>query len=183
MEINMIPMNPTIMYNLLEKNDKYYDIIMGQPIYNENKKLAGIVSKITNTHIYTIPPNYILNALNKTDNTKIYSLNEDIKYIKKINNFKVICNKIYCPLHKMYIPIESFIIINNNNDYLLLLNNGRIKKTQIIDITNNNYNNNLIINNNNITFTSGFLHLLKIMDKGELIERILINQKYDEYII
>jgi hypothetical protein len=82
MEIGMIPNNPTIMYNCLE-TESVDNIILGQPIYNN--KFAGIVSKIDaeNNHIYSIPTNYILNALNRKNNTNIYSLNEDI-------------NKTYC---------------------------------------------------------------------------------------
>jgi hypothetical protein len=169
-EIGMIPNNPTIMYNVY-LND-INNIIAGQPIYNN--KLAGIVSKISNEYIYTIPINYILTALTKKDNTIIYSLNENINYIHKINKYKLICGKIYCPLHKMYIPIETFVIINSDLEYVLLLKNGRIINATLNNITNNNYNNNLIINNDKITFTSSFMHLLKLLDKTELIENILV---------
>jgi hypothetical protein len=95
MEIGMIPNNPIIMYNKLEIdniNCSNNNILSGQPIYNMQDKLVGMVSRIDENHIYTIPTNYILNALNKKDNTIIYSLNEDINNIQKINNYKVICN-------------------------------------------------------------------------------------------
>ncbi len=177
MEIGMIPNNPIIMYNKLEIDNNFsnINILSGHPIYNMQNKLAGIVSRIDDNHIYTIPTNYILNALNKKDNSIIYSLNEDINNIQKINNYKVICNKIYCSLHKMYIPVDSYVIINSDNISSLLLKNGRTINP-ILNITNfNNYNNNLIIKDNVIKFTSGFLHLLKLLGDTCLIKKILMN--------
>ncbi len=173
-EIGMIPNNPTIMYNCFEI-ENINNIIAGQPIYNN--KLAGIISKIDveNNYIYTIPTNYILTALNKKDNTMIYLLNEDNNNIHKINKYKVINEKIYCCLHKMYIPVNTYVIINSDINYSLTLKNGRIKEIQLINIKPNNYNNNLIINNNIITFTSGFMHLLKLLGEVKLLEKILNN--------
>jgi hypothetical protein len=178
-EIGMIPNNPKIMYNCLELDSKsennmiINNIIIGEPVYNDKKKLAGLVS-IINDYIYTIPINYIFNALNKKDNTKIYSLNENYDYIQKINKNKVINGKIYCSLHKMYIPIESYVIINSEINYSLLLINGRIKDVQLIIINNNNYNNNLIIKDNTITATAGFMNYLKIIDEVDLLNDLLL---------
>uniref|UniRef100_A0A6C0HWQ2 Uncharacterized protein n=1 Tax=viral metagenome TaxID=1070528 RepID=A0A6C0HWQ2_9ZZZZ len=193
MEIGMIPNNPIIMYNKLEIDNKNNNILSGQPIYNMQDKLAGMVSRIDENHIYTIPTNYILNALNKKDNTIIYSLNEDINNIQKINNYKVICGKIYCSLHKMYISVDSYIIINSDNIVSLLLKNGRTINP-VLNTTNNynnnynynynnNYNNNLIIKDNVIKFSSGFLHLLKLLGDTCLIKKILMNNINYEYVI
>jgi hypothetical protein len=178
MEIGMIPNNPTIMYNCLE-SVSVDNIIAGQPIYNKNK-LAGIVSKIDteNNYIYVIPTNYILNALNKKDNKSIYYLNENIDNIEKINYHKVVCGKIYCSLHKMYIPIDSYVIINSEINYSLLLKNGRIKDIQLIIINNHNYNNNLIIKENNISFTSGLMNYLKLIGEVELLNKIISTSKH-----
>ena len=191
MEIGMIPNNPTIMYNIFKSIN---DINSGMPIYNEKYKLAGITSKIEQIeeniyYVYSIPVNYILTALSKLDNTKIYSLNEDIKNIYKINNYKIMCDKIYCIMHKAYIPVESYIAINGdiNSEYHIILFNGRRKKTHLIEHYNNMTNNNIIVNNNNITLTLGFVNWLKILDEIELIEKILINNetdlKWDKYNI
>jgi hypothetical protein len=185
MEIGMIPNNPIIMYNKLEIDNNNNNILSGQPIYNMQDKLAGMVSRIDGNHIYTIPTNYILNALNKKDNTIIYSLNEDINNIQKINNYKVICGKIYCSLHKMYISVDSYIIINSDNIVSLLLKNGRTINP-VLNTTNNNnnnYNNNLIIKDNVIKFSSGFLHLLKLLGDTCLIKKILMNNINYEYVI
>jgi len=185
MEIGMIPNNPIIMYNKLEIDNNNNNILSGQPIYNMQDKLAGMVSRIDGNHIYTIPTNYILNALNKKDNTIIYSLNEDINNIQKINNYKVICGKIYCSLHKMYISVDSYIIINSDNIVSVLLKNGRTINP-VLNTTNNNnnnYNNNLIIKDNVIKFSSGFLHLLKLLGDTCLIKKILMNNINYEYVI
>jgi hypothetical protein len=185
MEIGIIPNNPTIMYNLLKSTE---ETSTGVPIYNEKNKLAGIVSRFQNTeekiNIYCIPVNYILTALNKIDNTKLYSLNKDINSIIKINNYKTVCGRIYCPLHKTYITIDSFIAVNGdiNSKFYITLENGRRNHENLIAINNNMTNNNIIMNDNTITLTSGFMHLLKVLDEIELLEEILmkthINNNY-----
>ncbi len=187
MEIGLIPSNPTIMYNKLEINyNNNINILSGQPIYTTNNytnyKLAGIVSRINDNHIYTIPTNYILLALNKKDNTMIYSLN-DTNNIHKINKYKVNNDKIYCSLHKMYINIDSYIILNYDNISSIILKNGRTINPLFIPLNFNNYNNNLIIKDNIVKFTSGFLHLLKLLEESCLIEKILNNKLNFEFII
>jgi hypothetical protein len=178
MEIGMIPYNPKIMYNILKSTE---EASAGIPIYNDKNKLAGIVCRFKNIedniNIYCIPVNYILIALNKIDNTKLYSLNEDMNSITKINNYKIVCGRIYCPLHKTYITIDSFIAINGdiNSTYYITLENGRRKQDNVIVVNNNMTNNNIIINDNNITLTSGFMHLLKALDEIELLGKILMN--------
>jgi hypothetical protein len=206
----MMPNNPTIMYNCL-KSIGETSISCGMPIYTDKKKLAGIIYKFQNiditeinnlnesidisessnkfNYVYCIPINYILIALNKLDNTKLYIINEDINNIYKINNYKIICGKIYCNLHKAYIPVESYITINSdyNSEYHITLLNGRRKKANIIEYNNNMTNNNIIVNNNNISLTLGFINWLKILDEIELIEKLLINKdtdlKWDKYNI
>jgi hypothetical protein len=191
--IGFIPENPIIMYNCLKSNE---NIDTGMPIINEKQKLAGIVSRINlidkdndNYLIYCVPINYILKALMKKDNTKIYSLNEDISNIIKINNFKTICGKIYCILHKMYISVDSYIAINGdiNTSFYIKLENGREKKSQLVETNNEMINNNLIINKNNIKLSYGLIALLDAMDESELLEDLLINKinniKWNNYII
>jgi hypothetical protein len=92
MEIGMIPNNPIIMYNKLEI-DNNNNILSGQPIYNMQDKLVGMVSRIDENHIYTIPTNYILNALNKKDNTIFHGYLEE--------------NEIYHLAQKCFIGLSS----------------------------------------------------------------------------
>ena len=134
--ISMTPMNPYIMYNIMEIQNKESDSIhklkTGLPIYiiDKNKyKLTGIISKIQGNNILSIPINYILTALSKKDNQTIYTLNESFDYIYKINNYKVICNKIYCHIHKTYVPINCYIATNgdSNKIFKIELKNTRIK--------------------------------------------------------
>jgi hypothetical protein len=191
--IGFIPENPIIMYNCLKSNE---NIKTGMPIINEKKKLAGIVSRINimdkdndNYIIYCVPINYILKALMKKDNTKIYSLNEDINNIVKINKFRTVCGKIYCTLHKMYISVDSYIAIHGdiNTYFYITLENGRERKSQLVETNNNMSNNNLIINKNNIKLSYGLIALLDAMDESELLEDLLINKinniKWNDYNI
>ncbi len=189
--IGFIPENPIIMYNCLKS---FENIDTGMPIINDKKKLAGIVSRINIIdndiyQIYSVPINYILKALTKKDNTTIYSLNEDINNISKINNFKTICGKIYCILHKMYISVDSYIAINGdiNKSFYIRLENGREKRAHLIDTHNNMSNNNLIIDKNNIKLSYGLISLLDVLDESELLEDILINNnnniKWNDYNI
>ena len=112
---------------------------------------------------------------------------ECVKWIK-INNYKIVCGKIYCILHKTYISIESYIAINGdiNSIFNIILNNGRCKKTNLINTNNNMTNNNLIVYDDNITLTSGLLHLLRISGETDIVENILINNndvKWNNYNI
>ncbi len=180
--LGFLPDNHVIMYNCLKS---FENIKTGMPIIDDKNKLAGIVSKIDIKDkdndiylIYSVPIIYILKALTKKDNTKIYSINEAINNINKINNFRIICGKIYCILHKTYIPVDSYISINGDLDtyFYIRLENGREKRTQMIETENNMTNNNLIINENNIKLSYGFLSLLNLLDETELLEELIFNK-------
>ena len=180
--------NPIIMYNCF-KSDIVLDDCIGAPIYNDKNKLAGIITKIINTNdIYCIPANYILKALVKTNNTKIYSLIEEIDYIEKINNYKIICDKIYCSLHKNYIPVETYVAIHGDVStyFSIILKNGRCKRVLAFETTNNLINNKLLVNKNIITLTYGLITILHALDEIELLEKINEhndNIKWKNYII
>ncbi len=177
-QIGHIADNPIIMYNCLKYNENMDHINPGSPIYNEKNKLAGIVSKVINNNnqsdIYCVPVNYILKALSKKDNTKIYTLGEDIDYIDKINNYKIICNKIYCNLHKIYIPVDTYIAVHGDNStYIsIVFNNGRCKRVSLYEINNNLSNNNLLIKNNQLLLSYGLITLLYVLEEYEIIKKI-----------
>jgi hypothetical protein len=184
-QIGHIINNPIIMYNCLKIGSLNENecIEPGTPIYNEKNKLAGIVSKIikndTHSDIYCVPVNYILKAMTKIDNTKLYTLAEDIYCIEKINNYKIICKKIYCNLHKTYIPVETYVAIHgDNSSYLsIIFTNGRHKKALLYEMNNNMSNNNLLVNKNTIKLSYGLITLLHVLEEYELIEKI--NNNYD----
>jgi hypothetical protein len=179
-QIGHIRNNPIIMYNCLKIGSLNENecIEPGTPIYNEKNKLAGIVSKIINNNshydIYCVPVNYILKAKTKIDNTKLYTLAEDIYYIEKINNYKIICKKIYCNLHKTYIPVDTYVAIHG--DYLIYLSiiftNGRHKRVSLYEMNNNMSNNNLLVDKNTIKLSYGLITLLHVLEEYELIEKI-----------
>jgi hypothetical protein len=185
--INNLPHNPSIMYNILSFTQKI-KVSPGMPIYTDNFKLCGIVSKITDTSVLCIPMIYILRAFEKIDNTTIYKLkyNDNSDNITKINNYKILCNKVYCQLHKNYIPITTFIVIygDTNQTFNIVVNDveqicgvenfDNIDNIDNISISNTN---NIIQNNNRIKVTSGLLHLLKIYKEYNIIDRIFKMKK------
>ena len=179
-QIGHIKNNPIIMYNCLKIGSLNENecIEPGTPIYNEKNKLAGIVAKIINNashyDIYCVPVNYILKAMTKNDNTKLYTLAEDIYYIEKINNYKIICKKIYCNLHKIYIPVETYVTIHgDSSSYLsIVFTNGRHKNVSLYETNNNMSNNNLLVSKNTIKLSYGLIILLHVLEEYELIEKI-----------
>ncbi len=184
--IGFIPSNPIIMYNCLRGIE---DIEVGVPIYNDKNRLVGIVSRVFNNDIYCVPINYILRAMEKRDNTKLYSLNEDLETITKINNYKIICDKIYCTLHKIYVPIDTFIAIHGDNNayFYATSDSNRIKKINVIESSSNLINNNLLLENNNIKISYGLITLLQILNEHDLLINIskknINNIKWNGYDI
>jgi len=191
--IGMIPDNPDIMYNIM----KFTENISNGISVCKNNKLCGIISKTENKIIYVISINYILIALEKKNNT-IYTLNEPLNSIIKLNNYKIISTtkksdilkKVYCPLHKTYIPIDTWIAVNGDEGKTIdiLLDSGVIKKTYYTRFENELITNSNMINisGNIITITSSLLELLKIQENIELIELIFSNldeKKRFEYTI
>jgi hypothetical protein len=169
------------MYNCLKIGAN--DIEPGMPIYNDKNKLAGIVAKIINNKnlndsndydVYCVPVNYILKAMTKIDNTKLYTLAEDIYNIDKINNYKIICQKIYCNLHKIYIPVETYVAIHGDSLLYLsiIFTNGRYKKVSLYEMNNNMANNNLLVSCNTIKLSYGLITLLHVLEEYELINNI-----------
>lgn len=187
--ISMIPNNPLIMYNIMKTNKIIKNILAGSSIYTSDNKLCGVVLQINKKTIYSIPINYIFMILNRSDisNDTIFKLNEDINQIYKINNFKVICDKIYCRLHKTYIPIETYIVTNGDIKYNIEFKNDDPLKSQSFALRKNvelerfinkyiNIDNMIIMNNNIIKLTSGFIHWLKIIgDTKQYNIDILVN--------
>ena len=175
--ISMIPNNPLIMYNIMKTTKIIHNILAGSSIYTSDNKLCGIVLQINKKIIYSIPINYIFMILNRSDisNDTMFKLN-DISQIYKINNFKVICDKIYCRLHKTYIPIETYIVTNGDIKYNIEFKNDDPLKSQSFALRKNvelerftnkyiNIDNMIIMNDNIIKLTSGFIHWLKIVGK------------------
>lgn len=191
-QIGHINNNPIIMYNCLKiSSNDFENISPGMPIYNEKNKLAGIVAKLINNgshyDVYCVPVNYILKGITKTDNTKIYALNEDIDCINKINNYKVICGKIYCNLHKLYVSVETYTAIHGDISlyFSIVLNNGRYKKSTLYETNNNMTNNNLLVDKDTIILSYGLIILLHALEEYELIENINTNitTKWNNYNI
>lgn len=187
--IGMIPGNPSIMYNVakINKSDINPPIRTGMPIVNKDNKLCGIVSMIENhSIIYCIPFNYILVALNRKDNNTIYYINEKMNFIKKINNYRIILNKIYCKIHKMAVPIDCFVNINGDihNMYRIVSYDGIEKQEYYRPFINSiiPIQNELIVRDKVITFNSGLLSFLKLNSEYEIINTILTEYEKDTMV-
>ena len=190
-QIGHIRNNPIIMYNCLKIGLNENELIEpGTPIYNEKNKLAGIVAKIINNDnrndydIYCVPVNYILKALTKIDNTKLYTLAEEIYNIEKINNYKITCKKIYCNLHKTYVPVDTYVAVHGDSLLYLsiIFTNGRYKRVSLYETNNNMSNNNLLVSKNIIKVSYGLIALLHVLEEYELIEKIN-NHNQNDHII
>jgi hypothetical protein len=174
--IHEIPGNPVIMYNVFKKysND---NLICGEPIYNNNNGLYGIVTQnISNNMVFVLPSIYILMTLDKQFNN-IYVLDERKDLIIKINNFKTICDKIYCPIHKTYIPIDCYVVFNYDKEVRIKININNIdRNARIVEFKNPSIilSSSIIIEDNNIRLTSSLLHLLKELNEFELLSRLMI---------
>jgi hypothetical protein len=175
--INMIPNFPNIMYYII-KNINNINIKTGMPIINDNNKLACIVSKIENDLLYCIPINYVLLSINRKDNY-IYIIDEELNNVKKINNYKIINDKIYCIFHKSYVPVDCYITINYDKINRIVLNNN-IEKRIYPSILDNNEEG-IIIKNNKLIFTSELLHLLKLLRYDNILDILMSMSKNKDY--
>ncbi len=179
--IHEIPGNPVVMYNVFKKMSQEY-LISGEPVYNNTDGLYGLVTQnISNNMIFVLPAIYILMTLDKHTNT-IYSLDENIDNITKINNFKTICNKIYCPIHKTYIPIDCYIVFNYDNDNRMKININNIDRyAKVIEFKHPSIilSNSIIKQNNILRLTSSLMHLLKELKEFEILSRLFNNEKHN----
>jgi hypothetical protein len=188
--IHEIPGNPVVMYNVFKKNVSD-NLVCGEPIYNQTGGLYGLVTQnisnmVINNMVFVLPSIYILMTLDKQSNN-IYVLDENKELITKISNYKTICDKIYCPIHKTYIPIDCYIVFNCDSDTRIKININNIDRyARIIEFKNPS----IILSNSiiktpstkGIVLTSGLLHLLKELNEFEILSRIMTMGLKNNYI-
>lgn len=163
--INMLPNNPKNMYYMMKcLNDTIKPGDSGSPIYNQDKQLIGIISKTKNDTIFVIPVIYILNSILKNDNNNIYMIK--CRDLKNIDMYNVKNNKIYHPSLKTYIYTETYFTLEGDKDKKLLINNMDANYELYINKINSHK---YISSNNKIIITSGFLNILKLINKELLI--------------
>lgn len=165
--INMIPNNPTIMYNLFYAKNN--NIKVGMPIHTSDNKLRGIVCRMDDM-IYVLSSHYIVNTILKPN--ELVQMKHNIINIIKIDNKMIKNDKIYCKYHKTYIPVDSYI--SYHMDVSIMNKQNITKKAITIPVKN------LIINSNELMrdgkefiHTSGYLNLLQILGEYEMINRII----------
>lgn len=164
--INMIPNYPTIMYHVFNNTE---NIKVGMPVYNGDKKLRGIVSKIDD-NIYVLPAHYIINTIIKPNN--LMTINDNIEYVVKLDNKIIKNNKIYCKYHKTYIPIDCYISYHMDFNITNKQNITQKARMKLHDgyIINSNE---LLKKANDFIHTSGYIHLLQILGQYDTIKRIM----------
>ncbi len=176
--IHEIPGNPVIMYNVFKTNSSD-DLVCGESVYNNTNGLYGIVIQNINNIVLVIPSIYILMTLDKQSNN-IYVLDEKIELINKINNYKTICDKIYCNIHKTYIPINCYVLFHFDINKIFTINIRKIDRiARIVEFKNPSIilSNSIIkisgTQNNILRLSTGLMHLLKVTNEIEILSRIM----------
>ena len=189
--INMMPGNPSNLYYKMKSLKKIiHDGDCGKPIIDSNQKLIGIACKTNDIIIYVIPTIYILQSINKIDNTTIFSINYQDS-INKIDKYKVKENNtIYSRKINSLIPIDTYIVLEGDIDkeFTLVIKYERIvyiKVKPFVNLISNSTDIN--IKNDIIYINSCFIHMMKLCYKdNRIIQTIFknINKcKQFEYII
>jgi hypothetical protein len=141
--VNSVPTNPKILYikaDILDENivERSFS---GSPVFNENNKIIGILSKknINDNTVYIIPIYLLIKTLNKKNNNSFFAIDYDLP-IKKINTSHVKNN---CILHK---PLG--IMVDLNTYYLIEGDEKTYENIDGNDIMYTNITNYLYIDNN-----------------------------------
>lgn len=176
--INMFPGNPKNLYYVMECINSTIECgDSGSPIYDKDRRLIGIISKIQKNHVYVIPTIYICNSLDKKDNSNIYMISE--REPKSIETFNVKNSTIYHASLKTYIDKNAFLVLEGDKDKQVIVNNIKVDYIIFSNCINNT---NIIINENKISITTGLLNILKLINK-ELLLLIFKNFKSKESIV
>ena len=192
--INMMPSNPSNLYYKMKSIEPIIrDGDCGKPIVDSKNKLIGIVCKTNDLIIYTIPSIYILQSINKLDNSTIYTIN-DIDSISKINNYNIRENNtIYFNKINCLIPIETYIVFEGDKDIKITITTNKeregmktrlsyIKKhvrVNVIPFVNLIPNSTDInIDNRTIHINSCFIHMMKLCYKdNSIVQNIFENME------
>ncbi len=176
--INMLPGNVKNLYYVMEcLNDMIKPSNSGSPVYDKDKKLIGIISKIKKNDIFVIPIIYLCNSIDKIDNLNIYTICE--RNPKSIESYNVTNNNIYHSSLKAYINKDTFLVLEGDINKDLLVDNIKIKYVTLISFMNNP---NIILKSDEIIITSGLLNLIKLHNISDLLLLIFKNFKNKESI-
>ena len=186
--LGMIPGYPRIKYLEIENNNNIENK-SGDPVFDANSKIIGILSKSGHNNIYVLPIIYLLKTLIKKDNSKVYFI-ENRNKINKIKRYKVKNNYIFTKSLNE-IPLDCYFLLegdsekeerifyeNNSNFQVVRYENVNKKmlisnEAELIKVNDNKYKINIIL-----------MKYLKILEKINIIEQIinLINNDLSEEI-
>lgn len=188
--IGYINGNPRILYYVLKSDEKIERGLSGSPVFDKDNKLIGIFCKMKRNEYYVLPVIYLIKTLEKSDNNNIYWIDNNIKNIRKINNFNIKNNNIYYKIFNN-IPTDIFLLLEGDKDSTLtikeqitnkkklktFIDEKVIKFKNFTDKFNFNLNNEIQIDKitNDIIVNIAFLQLLKIKNKGKEAKEIIDN--------
>ena len=188
--IGYINGNPRILYYVLKSDEQIERGLSGSPVFDKDNKLIGIFCKMKRNEYYVLPVIYLIKTLEKSDNSNIYWIDNNIKNIRKINNFNIKNNNIYYKIFNN-IPTDIFLLLEGDKDSTLtikeqitnkkksktIIDEKVIKFKNFTDKFNFNLNNEIQIDKitNDIIVNIAFLQLLKIKNKGKEAKEIIDN--------
>jgi hypothetical protein len=151
-------------------NNKFKKYIF---IKNLDEKIIKNIKKIDNIQIIFNNEDFNDASLKQCIEIRDFCLKNKIP-LYLINNYKIICNKIYCNFHKIYIPVETYVAIHGDTSmyFSIELKNGRCKRVLGFETNNNLINNKLLVDKNKIILSYGLISLLHALEEIELLEEI-----------
>ncbi len=185
MPLNGIPTNPNIIYikaDVLDNSiEKSYS---GSPVFNESKKLIGILSKrnIKENTVYIIPVYILIKTLMKNDNTSLYSLDHDIP-IKKIGIINVKNDFLIHKILGVQMNVHTYCLLEGDKDLYETVDGKEIPYVNINEYLPIDNNKDIIQNKSCYKLTVRLFLLLKLLysDLGKDMYNIL--QKHYENTI
>jgi len=183
--LGMIPNYPkNIYYKMLCINGTILKSFSGLPIYDNKKRVIGILSKSKNNEIYVLPIIYLIKTLLKKSDD-IYFIENYLK-IEKVNRYKVTNEKIFYPSFGFNIPIESYFLLEGDKDKMVEITvKNKKKKINYVNINSKlpissstklkNINDKYIIN-------IPLLKYLRLLKKNDIIINIFKLLKNNEKI-
>lgn len=185
--LNDVPTNPKNIYIKAMVADNCFEVeksFSGSPVFNENNKLVGILSKrnLRENCVYIIPTYFLIKTLTKKDNNSIYGLDNDI-LIKKINSTIVKNNFITHRILGVQMELDTYCLIEGDLNLQVLVNGEPMHYININEYLYIDNNKDLIFNKKTYTLSIRLFALLRTLysDLGKQIFDII--KKYHTHNI
>ncbi len=179
--LKMLPDYPYLIYYKF-KMQKNYECNSGDPVFDYNNNLIGIISKQENKYCYVIPSIYIIKIFSKQNDIYLPNIEstKNITYIERYKIKKVKMSMIFYRPIGINIPLSAYFLIEGDINKHVNITENNIKK-RIFYTQYNNFKfkitNKIILNENKIKVTTAFLSYLYITNNIELLRNIIMNDK------